>query len=147
MAHTLRVVRPLRPHAALTSGSSSVVAEVFFSQCAGPEPPGWVLSERGLGHEGRRTLGARVTTLGYWIVSSRRRRGLARSGVVLLSRWALGLAPVDRIEALVDPSNGASISVLQGSGFEREAKLRSYFEADGGRSDALLFSLISTDTA
>jgi [ribosomal protein S5]-alanine N-acetyltransferase len=86
-----------------------------------------------------------VVGLGYWIVASRRRRGLARGGVILLSRWALGLGPVDRIEALVDPTNDSSIRVLEGAGFEQEAKLRGYFGADGARHDALLYSLISTD--
>lgn len=88
-----------------------------------------------------------VVGLGYWIAASRRRRGLARDSVILLSRWALGLRPVDRLEALVDPTNAASINVLEGAGFELEAELRGYFGTGGDRSDALLYSLISTDIA
>ena len=88
-----------------------------------------------------------VVGLGYWIVASRRGRGLARDSVVRLSRWALGLGSVDRLEALVDPTNAASMRVLEGAGFEQEARLRGYFGADGARSDALLYSLISIDIA
>jgi ribosomal-protein-alanine N-acetyltransferase len=86
-----------------------------------------------------------VVGLGYWIVTSRRRRRLAAGSVILLSRWALGLRSVDRIEAHVDPANRPSIRVLDGAGFQREAELRGYFGRDGARSDALLFSLIATD--
>ncbi len=86
-----------------------------------------------------------VVGVGYWVVASHRRRGLARRSVVLLTRWALHLDPVDRIEALVDPSNVASLDILERAGFQPEARLRAYFDIDGVRSDALLYSLISTD--
>jgi ribosomal-protein-alanine N-acetyltransferase len=88
-----------------------------------------------------------VVGLGYWIVASQRKRGLARGSVILLTRWALGLSSIARIEALVDPTNSPSIRVLEGAGFKQEAKLRRYFSTDGVRSDALLFSLVSTDFA
>ncbi len=86
-----------------------------------------------------------VVGVGYWIVARHRGRGLARSSVILVSRWALDLDAVDRIEALVDPTNAASTSVLEAAGFQREATLRRYFGADGERSDALLYALVPTD--
>ena len=86
-----------------------------------------------------------VVGVGYWIVASQRSKGLARAGLVLLSRWALSLSSVDRLEALVDPWNEASIRVLSGAGFRREALLRSYMEFEGNRGDAVLFALIDID--
>jgi hypothetical protein len=49
-----------------------------------------------------------VVGLGYWIVASRRRRGLAHRSVELLSRWALGLAAV-RSRSGVLPVRGPGI--------------------------------------
>jgi len=86
-----------------------------------------------------------VVGLGYWTVASCRRRGLTCRGLILLSRWALGLSSVDRLEALVEPGNLGSVQVLEGSGFQHEGTLREYFDFDGTRSDALLYSLIPAD--
>lgn len=88
-----------------------------------------------------------VVGVGYWIVASRRRRGLARRSLELVSRWALGLPSVDRIEALVAPDNRGSISVLEAAGFHHEGILRRYFDFQGTRSDALLYALIPSDVS
>jgi RimJ/RimL family protein N-acetyltransferase len=87
-----------------------------------------------------------VVGVGYWTVPSRRRQGLARGGLNLLSRWALGLPAVVRLEALVEPNNEGSIRVLEGAGFRREGLLRAYLDLQTGRADALLYSLIQEDT-
>lgn len=86
-----------------------------------------------------------VVGVGYWVVASRRRKGLTLASLVLLSRWALHLSAVDRLEALVDPGNEASIRVLDGAGFRQEALLRSYTEFEGNRGDAVLYSLLESD--
>ena len=88
-----------------------------------------------------------VVGLGYWIVAPRRRHGLARRSVELLTRWALLQVSVDRIEALVEPDNRGSIRVLVTAGFHLEGILRGYFDFHEPRSDALLYSLISTDVS
>jgi RimJ/RimL family protein N-acetyltransferase len=69
-----------------------------------------------------------VVGVGFWTVESRRRRGFARRGVSLLSRWALGLPAVARLEALVEPDNEGSIRVLEGAGFRREGLLQAYLD-------------------
>ena len=86
-----------------------------------------------------------VVGVGYWIVASRRRKGLTLASLVLLSRWALRLSAVARLEALVDPGNEASIRVLHGAGFRQEALLRSYMEFEGHRGDAVLYALLESD--
>ena len=86
-----------------------------------------------------------VVGLGYWVVASRRKKGLTLSSLMLLSRWALRLSAVDRLEALVYPGNAASIRVLEGAGFLREGLLRSYMDFEGHRGDALLYALLESD--
>jgi ribosomal-protein-alanine N-acetyltransferase len=86
-----------------------------------------------------------VIGVGYWIVASRRRNGLTLASLILLSRWALRLSAVDRLEALVDPGNEASIRVLNRAGFRQEALLRSYMEFERHRGDAVLYSLLASD--
>jgi [ribosomal protein S5]-alanine N-acetyltransferase len=85
--------------------------------------------------------------LGYWVLARARRRGLASRAADLLVRWALAAAGLQRVEALVDPDNVASKRVVEKAGFQREGYLRSYLgpDADGRRSDALLYSLVRED--
>jgi RimJ/RimL family protein N-acetyltransferase len=86
-----------------------------------------------------------VAGVGFWTVVSRRRQGFAGTSLGLLSRWALGLPAVVRLEALVEPGNEASRRALEKAGFRREGLLRSYLELHGAREDAQLFSLLSED--
>jgi [ribosomal protein S5]-alanine N-acetyltransferase len=86
-----------------------------------------------------------VVGVGYWVVSSRRKKGLTLASLMLVGQWALRLSAVDRLEALVDPGNAASIRVLEGAGFRREGLLRSYMEFEGHRGDALLYALLESD--
>ncbi|MGD0085221.1 MAG: GNAT family protein [Acidimicrobiales bacterium] len=102
---------------------------------------GTAIGLMGLFH--RQQLG--VVGVGYWTVASRRRRGFTRRSLSLLSRWALGLPAVVRLEALVEPDNDGSIRVLEGAGFRREGLLRAYLGFDTIRADALIYSLIQGD--
>lgn len=85
--------------------------------------------------------------VGYWVLERARGRGLASRAVALLVRWALAEAAVTRIEALVEPANVASQRVLERAGFTREGLLRAYLgpQADGGRADAYVYSLLPAD--
>jgi RimJ/RimL family protein N-acetyltransferase len=85
--------------------------------------------------------------IGYWVLARARRRGLATAAVRLLTRWAIAGAGMRRIEALVEPGNRASLSVLERCSFRREGLLRDYLDlADGGRrGDAYVYSLIPGD--
>ncbi len=86
-----------------------------------------------------------VAGVGFWTVAGRRRQGFARTSLGLLSRWALGLPAVVRLEALVEPGNEASTRVLEAVGFRREGLLRSYLDLGDLRRDAMLFSLLRED--
>ena len=47
--------------------------------------------------------------------------------------------------AFVEPSNTASMRVLESAGFQREGYLRSYLAIGDGRADAYIYSLLATD--
>ena len=69
--------------------------------------------------------------LGYWVVPGARGRGLASHAVELVSSWALDLPAIERIVALVEPWNVASMRVLQRAGFERGKTTPSPFPIGG----------------
>jgi len=101
-----------------------------------------------------RAVGAAVLTfredpatvgLGYWVVRSARKRGYASHAAALLARWAVSRAGRARVEALVEPSNTASIRVVEGAGFRREGLLRSYLVLTTRRADVFMYSLLPGD--
>ena len=83
-----------------------------------------------------------VLGLGYWVLPEERGRRFAGRAVALLAPWALGLEPVNRVEAIVEPDNVASRRTLEAAGFQREGLLRSYLD---GQFDVLMYSLIRAD--
>jgi ribosomal-protein-alanine N-acetyltransferase len=83
--------------------------------------------------------------IGYWLIERARGRGLAWCAVALLAPWALTDAGLARVEALVEPDNTASQRVLEGVGFRREGRLRSYLVFDERRADAFIYSLVPSD--
>ena len=86
-----------------------------------------------------------VVGIGYWLLERRRGNRLSLHAVRLLSRWALRDAKLDRVEAFVEPSNGASIGVLKGAGFQREGLLRAYLAFDTRRADVFVYALLPPD--
>ena len=113
-------------------GLSLVIAEESSDQAAG-----YV----GLFHRQQ----AGVVGLGYWTVASHRRQGHALGAAKLITRWALNLPGIHRIEALVHPSNTGSNKVLEGAGFVHEGLLRNLYPSEETRLDMNLFSLIRSD--
>lgn len=82
--------------------------------------------------------------LGYWIVPEARGRGAGTAAVRLVAPWALEALDLRRLEAWVEPDNEASQHVLRSAGFQQEGRLRNFLTLDGGSSDALVFSVISS---
>jgi RimJ/RimL family protein N-acetyltransferase len=83
--------------------------------------------------------------IGYWVIERARGRRLASRAVALVARWALTDAGLARVQALVEPDNTASQRVLEGAGFQREGRLRSYLVFDRRRADAFIYSLVPSD--
>jgi [ribosomal protein S5]-alanine N-acetyltransferase len=88
---------------------------------------------------------AGTVEIGFWLIPRARGRGLGSRAVALLARWALTEASLARVEALVVPDYVASQRVLEKAGFRREGRLRSYFELERQRADALIYSLLPSD--
>jgi len=91
------------------------------------------------------TWAHRVGQIGYWVAPEARRQGVATRSVRLLSRWALGLLGLARVEVRVDVENTASQQVAEAAGFTREGVLRSRAESKGRRWDEVMFSLLPAD--
>jgi RimJ/RimL family protein N-acetyltransferase len=86
-----------------------------------------------------------VVGVGYFTVASCRRRGSTPTSLNLLSRWALSLPGIVRLEALIQLENEGSIRVVESVGFRREGLLRKYLDLGTTREDVFLYSLIEGD--
>ncbi|MBO3086467.1 GNAT family N-acetyltransferase [Cellulomonas fengjieae] len=95
---------------------------------------------------GLRDLDHGRVSLGYWVVASRRGRGLARDALRTLAGWALTLPGVARLELYVEPWNVASARTALGAGFEREGLLRSWQAVGGERRDMEMYSRLRDST-
>jgi [ribosomal protein S5]-alanine N-acetyltransferase len=92
------------------------------------------------------TLGADSrASVGYWLLSRARGKGIASCALVLVSQWAFAELGVKRIGLLTDPRNVASMRVAERAGFQREGVLRSWVDVNGDRVDHVSFSLLPTD--
>ncbi len=94
-------------------------------------------------------LGAGVLEIGYWIRESRVRAGFATEATAALTRVALEICGVDRVEIRVEPANERSIAVPRKLGFVEEARLRRRLPApEGGEPrDAVIFTVFRDELA
>lgn len=89
----------------------------------------------------------RGAALGYWVRSSRTRRGLATTAARLAAGFGFRELGLVRIEIVVAVGNSKSLRVAEKTGATREGTLRNriVFAVDGSVGDAALFSLIPGD--
>lgn len=81
--------------------------------------------------------------IGYWIAASSRGRGICTRALRLLSRWALDVLALQRLELITDPDNRASQRCAEKVGFRREGVLRAHLRHPDGRiRDSVMFSLL-----
>jgi RimJ/RimL family protein N-acetyltransferase len=92
-------------------------------------------------------VGPRALEIGYWIRVSRTGMGYAREATAALTKAALQVCAVDRVEIHVDPANEASLRVPRALGFSEEATLRRRLPAgvDDMARDCVVFSLFADD--
>jgi ribosomal-protein-serine acetyltransferase len=109
----------------------AIVAEGAFSGAVGLTRAAWA--------SGR-------VEIGYWVAPWARRQGYAveATGAVAAYAFAKGL---HRVELLAATANFASQRVAERAGFTREGVLRDVLVIPGGRSDAVLFSLLKGEGA
>ncbi len=85
-----------------------------------------------------------VAEVGYWTSAEARGRGVTTRALVLVSRWALALPQVERLQLRADLQNVASQRVAEKAGFVREGVLRSahFSPRQGRRLDWVVYSLL-----
>ena len=81
-------------------------------------------------------------TIGYWVAKEFRHRGHAQDALATLTRWAVKLPGVGRLQLFVEPGNEGSWRAAEASGFMREGLLRSWQEVGERRRDMWVYSLI-----
>ncbi len=90
---------------------------------------------------------AREVELGYVVAPSARGRGVASTGLRLLTDWAFEELGALRIELLIDVDNEPSKHVAERCGYVREGVLRSTYLKQDLRSDTEIWSRLATDPA
>jgi RimJ/RimL family protein N-acetyltransferase len=88
-------------------------------------------------------VGESAFEIGYWIRESRAGEGLATESTAALTRVALELCEVDRVEIHTDPANEASRSIPRKLGFIEEATLRRRLQL----RDVVIYTLFRDDLA
>jgi RimJ/RimL family protein N-acetyltransferase len=84
--------------------------------------------------------------IGYWIGAGHVRRGLASEAAGALTRVAVELGRVARVEIHCGPENAASAGVARTLGFRHEATLgRRFRRADGSLRDTMIWTLFADD--
>jgi [ribosomal protein S5]-alanine N-acetyltransferase len=83
---------------------------------------------------------AQAGSLGYWVGAPYTRRGYMTAAVAALIPYAFTTLRLHRMEAACIPTNAASISLLEKTGFEREGYAREYLCINGQWQDHLLYA-------
>ena len=94
----------------------------------------------------RASWGTGRVEIGYWMAPWARRRGYAVEATRAVAAYAFQKG-LYRVELLAATGNVASQRVAERAGFTREGVLREALMVPGGRSDAVLFSLLKGDNS
>lgn len=86
-----------------------------------------------------------IANLGYWVRTSRTKRGVATASTRLLARFGLNELKLNRIEIVAAVGNRASQRVAEKAGATREGIFRNGTTQHGKICDAVMFSLIPQD--
>ncbi len=90
---------------------------------------------------------ARRGEIGYWVGPEERGRGMAARALALMSRWALTVAGLERLDLQAALTNVPSIRAAERCGYVREGTLRAAWYRTPERIDMALFSLLPADLA
>lgn len=86
--------------------------------------------------------GCRRAEIGYMLARPAWGRGLMREALEGLLDWSFAALDLNRVEADVDPRNGASAGLLKRLGFQREGLLRQRWIVAGEISDTAFYGLL-----
>ena len=83
--------------------------------------------------------------IGYWLAEPFWGKGIASLTLLALSKYAFELYDLNRIFAGVFQGNGASMRVLEKSGFKLEGRLRNAVYKENRFKDQLMYSILRED--
>jgi [ribosomal protein S5]-alanine N-acetyltransferase len=84
----------------------------------------------------------RRAEIGYALGREHWRQGYMNEALMSVLKYAFEVLDLHRIEADVDPRNGASIRTLEKLGFQREGVLRERWQVNGEIQDAFFYGLL-----
>ena len=91
-------------------------------------------------------VGPEATEIGYWIHGDHIRKGLATEAAGALTRVALEILGLARVEIHCSPENVASASVPKKLGYVHEATLRQRVRAgEGSLRDTMIWSILAPE--
>lgn len=80
---------------------------------------------------------------GYWVDPQFQGKNIASSALLLVKEFLFNECGAERIQALVEPDNTASIRVLEKCGYEREGLLRKFhLSKTKGLIDVFMYSVV-----
>lgn len=88
---------------------------------------------------------AQAGSIGYWAGEPYAGKGYMSAAVRALLPAAFDMLRLHRLEAACIPTNGASVRLLERTGFRREGYARAYLCIDGLWQDHLLYAQLRTD--
>jgi RimJ/RimL family protein N-acetyltransferase len=95
-------------------------------------------------------VGEGAVEIGYWLRASRVGQGLASESSAALTRVAIEVCGIDRVEIRVDPANEPSLAIPRKLGFVEEGTLRRRLHGPDGtplQRDAVVFALLREELA
>ena len=84
----------------------------------------------------------RRAEIGYKLLRSHWREGYMTEALVGMLEYMYGTLDLNRVQALVDPRNEASLRLIEKQGFQRDGLLRSYEYERGAYVDLYMLSLL-----
>ena len=82
--------------------------------------------------------------LGYYVFSGFERKGLMREGLLLVVRRAFNTLGLHRLEANIQPTNGASIALVKSAGFQLEGYSPRYLKINGRWRDHERWAILAS---
>lgn len=86
-----------------------------------------------------------VGEVGCCVVPAQRGRGIAVGALRALTNWSFATIGLGRVQVFVATGNAAALRLAGRAGFQREGVLRSYWEIEGTRVDAVVLARIAGD--
>lgn len=153
MAASLDPLIPLIGTLAADAGLEAARAWIERQRGRSRDGDGWSFAvadldtDRAMGQIGlfTRTVGPGRASIGYWLESAHRRRGVITASLRVLSDWALDELRLDRLELYVEPWNEGSWRAAERAGFRREGLLRAWQTVGDTRRDMYMYSRLPGD--